>query len=197
MHRLIKPGIFILCLLPIFLLSRNFYLDELGANPFEVVTRSTGEWTLRFLLLTLTMTPLRGLTGSAWPLRFRRMLGLFTFLYVCIHLLTYIWLDHFFDWQEIIRDIIKRPYITFGVLAFTLLIPLAMTSTKKMIKRLGKRWKSLHRLIYPIAILGVLHFFLLVKADLKEPIIYALFLLTLLAMRSKPYLSLNIRFNPH
>lgn len=161
-------------------------MDELGANPFEVLTRSTGEWTLRFVLLTLTMTPLRHLTGSAWPLRFRRMLGLFSFFYVCVHLLTYLWLDHFFDWEEIITDIVKRPYITLGMLAFILLSPLALTSTKKMMKRLGKRWKSLHKLVYIIAILGVIHFLLLVKADLKEPIIYILLLLALFLARLNP-----------
>jgi len=186
--RIIKPIIFILCLLPLSLLFTNFYLDELGANPFEVLTRSTGEWTLRFLLLTLAMTPLRNTTGSVWPLRVRRMLGLFTFFYVCVHLLTYILLDHFFDWSEIVNDIIKRPYITFGMLAFTLLIPLALTSTKNMMRRLGKRWKSLHKLIYIIAILGVLHFLLLVKADLREPVIYTLILLGLLLVRIKPEL---------
>lgn len=186
MIRFIKPIIFILCLLPLVLLFRNFYLDELGANPFEVLTRSTGEWTLRFLLLTLAMTPIRRLTGAAWPLRFRRMLGLFTFFYVCVHLLTYLWLDHFFDWEEIIVDIVKRPYITFGMLAFTLLLPLTFTSTKKMMKRLGQRWKSLHKLIYVIAILGMLHFLLLVKADLREPIIYAFVLVALFAVRLKP-----------
>ena len=186
MSKVIKPIIFILCLLPLVLLFRNFYLDELGANPFEVLTRSTGEWTLRFLLLTLAMTPLRRITGLAWPLRLRRMLGLFTFFYVCVHLLTYLWLDHFFDWEEILIDIVKRPYITFGMLAFTLLLPLAFTSTKKMMKRLGQRWKSLHKLIYVIAILGVLHFLLLVKADLREPIIYAFVLVALFAVRLKP-----------
>lgn len=195
MIRFIKLFIFSLCLLPLILLFRNFYLDELGANPFEVLTRSTGEWTLRFLLLTLAMTPLRRLTGSARPLRLRRMLGLFTFFYVCIHLLTYIWLDHFFDWDEIVTDIVKRPYITFGMLAFTLLLPLALTSTKKMMKRLGKRWKSLHKLIYIIAILGVLHFLLLVKADLREPIIYAFILLTLFLLRFKPTLLYKSSFN--
>ena len=194
MTRLIKPLIFSLCLLPLFLLFTNFYLDELGANPFEVLTRSTGEWTLRFLLLTLAMTPLRQLTGSAWPLRLRRMLGLFTFFYVCIHLMTYIVLDHFFDWDEIITDIVKRPYITFGMLAFTLLLPLALTSTKKMMKRLGKRWKSLHKLVYIIAILGVLHFILLVKADLREPVIYAFILLILLYVRFKPALLQKLNY---
>lgn len=186
MLRVIKPFIFILCLLPLVFLFRDFYLDELGANPFEVLTRSTGEWTLRFVLLTLTMTPLRRLTGAVWPLRLRRMLGLYAFFYVCVHLLTYLWLDHFFDWEEIVADIVKRPYITFGMLAFTLLLPLAFTSTNKMMKRLGYRWKSLHKLIYVIAILGVLHFILLVKADLREPIIYAILLVILFAVRLKP-----------
>lgn len=195
MHRVIKPFVFVLCLLPLFLLFSNFFLDDLGANPFEVVTRSTGEWTLRLLLITLTMTPLRRITGSAWPLRLRRMLGLFTFFYVCIHLLTYILLDHFFDWDEIWTDIIKRPYITLGMLAFTLLIPLAITSTKKMMKRLGRRWKSLHKLIYFIGILGVLHFLLLVKADYREPIIYAFILLALFLVRFKPSLLNKVRFN--
>lgn len=196
MIRFIKPIIFILCLLPLALLFRDFYLDELGANPFEVLTRSTGEWTLRFVLLTLAMTPLRRLTGSVWPLRLRRMLGLFAFFYVCVHLLTYLWLDHFFDWDEIVIDIVKRPYITFGMLAFTLLLPLALTSTKKMMKRLGYRWKSLHKLIYVIAILGVLHFLLLVKADLREPIIYAFVLVTLFIVRLKPALLQKFNLNP-
>jgi len=195
MTKLVKPFIFLLCLLPLLLLSRNFYLDELGANPFEVLTRSTGEWTLRFLLITLAMTPLRAITGAAWPLRFRRMLGLYAFFYVCVHLLTYIWLDHFFDWDEIIRDIIKRPYITFGMLAFVLLVPLAITSTKKMMKRLGQRWKSLHKLIYVIAILGSLHFLLLVKADLRDPLIYSLILAALLLVRFKPMLLGKLRFS--
>jgi len=196
MSKVIKPLIFIFCLLPLALLFRNFYLDELGANPFEVLTRSTGEWTLRFLLLTLAMTPLRRLTGAAWPLRFRRMLGLFTFFYVCAHLLTYLWLDHFFDWEEIIVDIVKRPFITLGMLAFILLLPLAFTSNKKMMKRLGQRWKSLHKLIYVIAILGVLHFLLLVKADLREPIIYAFVLATLFVVRLKPSLLKKFHLNP-
>jgi sulfoxide reductase heme-binding subunit YedZ len=179
------------------LLSVNFLQDNLGANPFEVLTRSTGEWTLRFLLITLAMTPLRQLTGSPWPLRLRRMLGLFSFFYVCVHLMTYIVLDHFFDWDEILRDIIKRPYITLGMLAFILLVPLAMTSTNKMMKRLGRRWKSLHKLVYLVAILGVLHFILLVKADLREPIIYAVILLTLFVTRLKPGLLGKYRLNPH
>lgn len=186
MSRFFKPVVFILCLLPLVLLFRDLYQDQLGANPFEVLTRSTGEWSLRFLLLTLAMTPLRQLTGSAWPIRLRRMLGLYSFFYVCVHLMTYIWLDHFFDLDEIITDILKRPYITLGMLAFLLLIPLAMTSTNYFMKRLGRRWKTLHKLVYLIVVLGVLHFWLLVKADLREPIIYALVLLALFALRLKP-----------
>ena len=138
MSNVIKPLIFIFCLLPLSLLFRSFYLDELGANPFEVLTRSTGEWTLRFLLLTLAMTPLRRLTGAAWPLRFRRMPGLFTFFYVCAHLLTYLWLDHFFDCEYIIFDIVKGPYIILGMLAFSLFLTLAFTTHKKMMKSLGQ-----------------------------------------------------------
>lgn len=192
---IIKPIIFIVCLLPVIFLFRDFYLDELGANPFEVLTRSTGEWALRFLLITLAMTPLRVLTGAGWPLRFRRLFGLYAFFYVCVHLLTYLWLDHFFDWEEIWSDIVKRPYITIGMLAFTLLTPLAFTSTKKMMKRLGRRWKKLHKLIYLIAPLGVLHFLLLVKADLREPIIYALILLGLFLVRFRPALLERLRYS--
>ena len=131
------------------------------------------------------------------PLRLRRMFGLFSFFYVCVHLTTYLVLDHFFDWDEILRDIIKRPYITFGMLAFVLLLPLAVTSTNKMMKRMGRRWKSLHKLVYLIAVLGVLHFILLVKADLREPIIYAVILLTLFVVRLKPALLSKFRSNPH
>jgi sulfoxide reductase heme-binding subunit YedZ len=195
MSRLIKPLVFILSLMPLVLLFINLYLDRLGANPIEVLTRSTGEWTLRFLLITLAMTPLRTMTGAAWPLRLRRMFGLYTYFYVVIHLSTYLWLDHFFDWEEIITDIIKRPYITIGMLAFVLLTPLAFTSTKYMMRRLGKRWKSLHKLVYPIAILGILHFILLVKADLLEPLIYTLILSVLFILRWKPMLFLKAEFN--
>lgn len=194
MYRVAKPIVFVVCLLPVILLFRDFYLDELGPNPFEVLTRSTGEWALRFLLITLAMTPLRVLSGAGWPLRFRRLFGLYAFFYVCVHLLTYIWLDQFFDWEEIWTDIVKRPYITIGMLAFTLLIPLALTSTKKMMKRLGQRWKKLHKLIYLIAPLGVLHFLLLVKADLREPIIYAFILLGLFVVRFKPKILEKLRF---
>ena len=195
MNRFIKPAIFILCLLPLTLLFRKLYLDELGANPIEVLTRSTGEWTLRFLLLTLAMTPLRLIFRASWPIKFRRMLGLFTFFHVFVHLLTYLWLDHFFDWEEIVIDIIKRPYITLGMLAFLMLLPLTITSTKNMMRRLGKRWKALHKLVYVISVLGVLHFFLLVKADYREPIIYTFILLLLFLIRIKPELFQKLSLN--
>ena len=168
-----KPLVFVLCLLPLLWLSYLLFTDGLGANPLEELTRRSGEWTLRFLLLGLAMTPLRILTGSAEPIRYRRMLGLFSFFYAACHLLTYLWFDQFFDWTEIYRDILKRPYITLGMLAFLLLIPLALTSTRNMMRRLGKRWQKLHKMVYVIAMLGVLHFFLLVKADLYWPAFYA------------------------
>ena len=183
MKLFIKPLVFLLCLVPLGLLVWGFMNDELGANPFEVLTRDSGEWTLRFLLLTLVMTPLRNLLQQAWPLKYRRMFGLFTFFYACFHLLTYLWFDQFFDWQEIWVDILKRPFITAGMFAWLLLLPLALTSTKAMMKKLGKRWKTLHRSVYLIGILGVLHFTMLVKADLREPLIYAVILLVLLGYR--------------
>jgi len=179
----LKPLFWLACLVPLGLLAFRFVGDELGANPFEVLTRESGEWTLRFLLLTLLMSPLRGILGQGWPLAYRRMLGLYSFFYACVHLLTYIWFDQFFDGEEILLDIIKRPFITLGMLAFILLLPLALTSNRGMMRRLGRNWKKLHRLIYLIAILGVLHFLLLVKADLLEPAIYVGILLLLLGYR--------------
>ena len=178
-----KLVLFVICLAPAGLLGWNFYHDQLGANPFEALTRQSGEWTLRFLLLTLLMTPLREILHRPWPLQLRRMLGLYSFFYACLHLLTYLWFDQFFDWQEIVNDIIKRPFITAGITAWILLLPLAVTSTNGMMRRLGRRWKRLHRSIYLIGILGVLHFFWLVKADLREPLIYAGLLVILLGYR--------------
>ena len=183
MKHWIKPTVFTLCLLPLVWLTFALLTDRLGANPIESLTRDTGEWTLRFLLLTLTMTPLRRYAGWSWPLRIRRMLGLFAFFYVCVHLTTYLWLDQFFDWSEIWRDIVKRPFITAGMLGFLLLIPLAATSTNAMIRRMGRNWVRLHRLVYVIAVLGVLHFWWLVKADVRAPLVYALLLTLLLSMR--------------
>jgi sulfoxide reductase heme-binding subunit YedZ len=178
-----KFWIFGLCLLP---LARLIFLGGsggLGANPIEFITRSTGTWTLVGLLVTLSVTPLRRLTGRADLLRYRRMLGLFAFFYACLHFATYIWLDQFFDPAAIVKDIIKRPFITVGFSAFVLLIPLAVTSTHAMMRRLGRRWQLLHRLVYLIALLGVIHYLWLVKKDLTEPLIYGTLLIVLLALR--------------
>lgn len=182
-RQLAKPVVFMLCLLPFIVLLWQLLNDALGANPIEAFTRRSGEWGLRFLLLTLAMTPLRQLIKQSWPLRFRRMLGLFAFFYVCIHLSSYIALDQFFDWREIWGDILKRPFITVGMTAFVLLIPLAVTSTKGMMRRLGRNWLRLHRLVYVIAVAAVLHFFWLVKADLYWPTFYAVILAFLLGFR--------------
>ncbi len=182
----IKPAIFVACLLPLTWLIFALLTDRLGANPIEVLTRDSGEWALRLLLITLCMTPLRKLSGWQWPIRVRRMLGLFAFFYVVMHLTTYVWLDQFFDWGEIVRDIIKRPFITVGMLAFVLLIPLAVTSTQAMQRRLGRNWARLHQLVYVIPGLGVLHYWWLVKADVREPLLYALLFLILLLLRWPP-----------
>ena len=182
-HPLVKIIVFIICLLPAVLLLSNFYLDQLGANPFEELTRRSGEWTLRFLLIVLAITPLRKITKQNWLMAYRRMLGLYTYFYACFHLLTYLWFDQFFDWQEIYVDIVKRPFITVGILAFSLLTPLAITSTNNWMKRLGKRWKQLHQLVYVISILAILHFIWLVKADIRTPLIYAGILSILLGYR--------------
>ena len=181
----IKSALFLVCLIPAFLLWRGFELDTLGANPIETITRSLGEWTLRFLLITLTVTPLRKYTGWHWLIRLRRMLGLFTFAYGVSHLLTYVWLDQFFDWEAIARDIIKRPFITVGFAALMLMLPLAVTSSNYAIRKLGgRRWQSLHRAIYPIAILGCVHFWWLVKKDVTWPLVYTVITVALLGIRA-------------
>lgn len=180
----IKALVFMLCLVPLALLGVDTYKDNLGANPIEAITHFTGTWTLVFLLITLSVTPLRRLTGINTLIRLRRMLGLYAFFYACLHLVTYFWLDQFFDWPAIIKDIIKRPFITVGFFAFVLLIPLAVTSTNAMVKRLGgRRWQLLHRLVYVIAIAGVVHYLWLVKKDLTQPLIYAALLTLLLGYR--------------
>ena len=181
---LIKVFIFILCLLPLVLGIWDGFADQLGANPIEEITHRTGDWTLRLLLITLAATPARRLFGWAWPLRVRRMLGLYTFFYACLHFLTYFVLDQFFDWDEILKDIIKRPYITIGFSAFLLLIPLSVTSTNAMMRKLGKRWGQLHQLVYVIAVFGILHYLWLVKADYLQPLIHAGILLALLLVRA-------------
>jgi sulfoxide reductase heme-binding subunit YedZ len=185
MRRGLKPLVFAACLLPLAWLAGRFWLDDLGVNPVETVNRFLGDWSLRFLLLALAVTPLRRLAG--WPAlaRLRRMLGLFAFFHVCLHLASYVGLDLFFDWQALWRDVVKRRYITLGMLCFLLLVPLAATSTDAMIRRLGgRRWRALHRLVYPAGLLAVAHFWMMVKADIREPLAYALVLAGLLGWRA-------------
>ena len=182
--RAIKAVAFVLCLLPLARLVAGFFLERLGANPIELITRSTGTWTLTFLLITLGVTPLRRMTGWNWLLRLRRMLGLFAFFYACLHFTTYIWFDQFFDWPAIWKDILKRKFIWMGFTAFVLLIPLALTSTNAAVKKLGApAWQRLHRLVYVIAICGVIHYWWLVKKDITQPMIYAGVLALLLGFR--------------
>ena len=190
---MLKPLVFLICLLPLGTLAWQGIHGSLGANPIEELTHSTGDWALRMLLITLAITPLRQLTGLNWIIRFRRMLGLYAFFYAILHLACYVWLDQFFNWSEIINDVIKRPYITVGFAAFILLIPLAATSTQWMIRKLKRRWALLHRSVYVIAVLGVTHFFWLVKADYREPIIYATVLTLLLVYRLGRYLQRRLQ----
>jgi len=179
-----KPAVFLLCLAPLGWLVGQFLAGGLGANPIEATNRFLGDWGLRFLLIALAVTPLSDLSGWAVVMRFRRMLGLFAFFYVSLHLASYVALDQFFAWGEIWGDIVKRRYITVGMIAFVLLIPLAVTSTKGMIKRMGsRRWRRLHMLVYGVTILAVFHFFMMVKADIREPTIYAVILAALLGYR--------------
>jgi methionine sulfoxide reductase heme-binding subunit len=183
---LLKVLLWILCLGPLLtLLAKGLHLvpQDLGADPISVITLTTGHWTLTFLLITLSVTPARRITGWNWLIRFRRLLGLFAFFYGCLHLLTYLWFDKYFDFREIIPDIGKRPFITVGFLAWTLMLLLALTSTTASIRRLGKRWQTLHRLIYFSATAGVIHFWWLVKKDISRPEKYALVLALLLLFR--------------
>lgn len=179
----IKRLIFILSLWPLLLISINIFQDKLGANPVEFIERHFGKWTLIFLCLTLGMTPLRRITNISQWILYRRMLGLFVFFYASIHLLCYIALDYHFAWVDIKNDIIKHRYVLVGFFAWLLLLPLAITSSDKMIRKLKMNWKRLHRLIYVIAILGVLHFIWLVKKDITEPLIYAAIVSILLILR--------------
>jgi len=178
-----KVAIFLLCLIPLLRLLWLAFHDDLTANPIEFVERSTGYWALFMLLCTLSLSPIRLLTGRAWQLQYRRMLGLFMFFYACLHVMAYLWLDYAFNWTDIVKDIIKHPYVLVGASAFILTLPLAITSNNAMIRLLRERWKQLHRLVYVIAILGVVHFLWLVKKDLREPMLYATILALLLAVR--------------
>lgn len=184
MARYFKPIVFLACLAPLGRLVWRGLHADLGANPIETITHGTGDWTLIFLLVTLSITPLRKLTRQYWLINFRRMFGLFAFFYGCLHLMTYVWLDKFFDVHEMLADIAKRRFITAGMTAFTLMIPLALTSTKWSIRKLGgKRWQALHRLIYFSAAAGVIHYIWLVKADKKKPLEYAAVLGALILYR--------------
>jgi len=180
----IKAGVFLLALVPLVKLGVRGYFDLLGANPIEKITRTTGYWTLVMLMITLAATPLRRILGWAWLIRLRRMLGLFAFFYGTLHFLTYVVLDQFFDWPSIVKDIVKRPYITVGFPSFLLMIPLALTSTDRITRWLGgKRWRMLHRLVYLIAVGGVVHFWWLVKKDITELATFAAVLAILLGVR--------------
>lgn len=182
--RFSKLVLFVNSLVPLSLMLWDVYHKQVGANPLEFVTRTTGMLTLVFLLLCLAVTPLRKTTGANWLVKFRRMLGLFAFFYGSLHLLTYVAFDRFFNLKSIPGDVVKRPFITVGMAAFFLMAPLAVTSTNKMVKRLGgKRWSRLHRLIYLAGVGGVLHYWMLVKADVRLPLTFAFILAVLLFLR--------------
>jgi sulfoxide reductase heme-binding subunit YedZ len=190
MLRYFKPVIFLGCLVPLALLVWGALHNSLGANPIEAITHSTGNCTLTFLLITLAITPLRRLARQYWLIGLRRMLGLFAFFYGTLHLMTYVWLDKFFDVHEMLADIAKRRFITAGMTAYVLMIPLALTSTQWAIRKMGgRRWQALHRLIYLSAAAGVIHYIWLVKADLKKPLEYAAVLGLLMTYRVVGWLS--------
>jgi sulfoxide reductase heme-binding subunit YedZ len=183
-RRWLKIPLFVLSLGPALLLVWKALHQDLGPNPIEFITHATGDWTLRFLAITLAVSPLRRLLGLPDLIRFRRMLGLFAFFYGCLHFMTYLWLDKFFDFHEIVKDVWKRPFITAGFVGFVAMIPLALTSTAGSIRRLGgHRWQMLHRLIYLSACAGVIHYYWLVKSDVRLPLLYGSIVLLLLAER--------------
>jgi sulfoxide reductase heme-binding subunit YedZ len=183
-NRWTKVLVFVVCLAPVAVLGWSAYKNDLGANPLEYITHATGNWTLRFLAITLAVTPLRKLLKLPDLIRYRRMLGLYAFFYGCLHLTTYLWFDKFFDWPEIVKDIAKRPYITIGFTSWILMLPLAVTSTAGWIRRLGgKRWRLLHRASYFSAIAGVVHYYWLVKSDVRKPVMYGAIVGVLLLFR--------------
>ncbi len=185
-HKFAKPLFFTVCLLPFIWIIAGVVLGNLGANPVETITHQTGDWALRLLILTLVLTPLKNISGINQFIRFRRMAGLFVYFYAFLHFSIWFLADHGLDVISMYEDIIKRPYITLGFIAFSLLTPLALTSNRWSIGRLGKRWKVLHKLVYPILVLAVIHYLWLVKADYLEPVIYAVIALVVLAARLKP-----------
>ena len=179
----VKITLFALALVPILRLVWLGVNDDLSANPIEFIERSTGYWALFILMLTLAITPIKLITGRTWPVQLRRQLGLWMFFYVCMHITTYVWLDYSFDWADITKDIIKHPYGLVGFTGFVLSIPLAVTSSNAMMKRLRDKWKKLHQLVYVIAVLGIVHFWWLVKKDITEPVLFAIVLSLLFAVR--------------
>ena len=185
MIKYFKAFIFFLCLWPLGIIITNIYYNDLGAEPVKKIMNHFGEWTLIFICLTLAMSPLKRITNLSFWIKFRRMLGLFVFFYATIHLLTYVGLDYRFDWQPIFNDVLKKKYIFIGFSAWLLLIPLAVTSSQKMIKILKHNWKNLHRLIYVIAIFGSLHYIWLSKTIFFKPLIYTTIIVVLLALRIK------------
>jgi sulfoxide reductase heme-binding subunit YedZ len=182
--RFLQRVVFVNSMVPFVMLGWDAVQGRLGANPLEFVTHTTGALTLIFLILSLAVTPVRKIIGWPWMVRFRRTLGLFAFFYGCLHLLCYVWFDKFFHFRAMVHDVAKRPFIALGMLSFVLLVPLAVTSTKGMVKRLGgKRWNRLHRVVYVAAAAGALHYYLLVKADVRKPVAFAVVLGLLLAYR--------------
>jgi sulfoxide reductase heme-binding subunit YedZ len=192
-----KSFVFALCLVPVLLLLKDWRNDALGPNPVEKITHTTGDWTIYLLLITLCVTPLRRLLNLPSLIRFRRMLGLFAFFYGCLHLTTYVWLDQSFDWPALWKDVYKRPFITAGFTGWLLMVPLALTSTAWSIRKLGgKRWQRLHRLIYLSAFAGVIHYYWLVKSDIRRPLLYGAILLVLMLYRTVIWLRSTRRSSP-
>ena len=185
MQKYLKPSVFILSTIPFLVILYKIFLNKLGPEPVKEITHFTGEWTLIFLCLTLSMSPLKRLTNLSVLVSFRRTLGLFVFFYATLHLLTYVGLDYRFDWQPILDDVVKKKYIFIGFAAWLLLIPLAITSSKKMVKLLKNNWRKLHRLVYIIAIFGSLHYIWLSKTIFFKPLIYFIMIIVLLAFRIK------------
>ena len=196
-NRWTKVVLFILCLVPLAWLGWRAYKQDLTANPIEYITHFTGDWTIRFLLITLAVTPLRKLFNQPQLARFRRMLGLFAFFYGCLHLMTWLGLDKFFDFSEMWKDVIKRRFITAGMTAFLLMLPLAITSTAGWVRRLGfVRWQRLHRLIYFSALAGVVHYYWLVKSDVRLPLMYFAIWAALMCYRATVWLRAPHRKQP-
>ena len=185
MLKYFRSSVFLLSTIPFIVITYKIFLNKLGPEPIKEITHHTGEWTLLFLIFTLAMSPLKQITNMNIWISVRRMLGLFAFFYASLHMLTYVGLDYRFDLNEISKDILTKRFIFVGFTAWLLLVPLALTSSKKMMSVLKKYWKKLHRLIYLIALLGVIHFIWLVKKDITEPLIYLLIILFLLGFRLK------------